>query len=44
MNKVLIIDDDRDNSELLQAYIKRFGINLIGALESAECFRKLLRE
>jgi DNA-binding response OmpR family regulator len=28
MTKVLIIDDDRKHSELLQAYFKRFGINL----------------
>ena len=44
MNKVLIIDDDRKHSELLQAYFKRFGINLICALESEEGFRKLRRE
>ena len=44
MNKVLIIDDDRKHSELLQAYFKRFGINLICALEAEEGFRKLRRE
>ena len=44
MNKVLIIDDDRKHSELLQTYFKRFGINLICALESEEGFRKLRRE
>ena len=44
MKKVLIIDDDRKHSELLQAYFKRFGINLICALEAEEGFRKLNRE
>ncbi len=44
MTKVLIIDDDRKHSELLQAYFKRFGINLVCALEAEEGFRKLNRE
>lgn len=44
MSKVLIIDDDRKHSELLQAYFKRFGINLVCALEAEEGFRKLNRE
>ena len=44
MDKVLIIDDDRKHSELLQAYCKRFGIKLICALEAEEGFRKLNRE
>jgi DNA-binding response OmpR family regulator len=44
MSKVLLIDDDRKHSELLQAYFKRFGINLICAGESVEGFKKLSRE
>lgn len=44
MNKVLIIDDDRKHSELLQTYFKRFGIKLICALEAEDGFRKLKRE
>ncbi len=44
MSKVLIIDDDRKHSELLQAYFKRFGIKLICALEAEDGFRKLNRE
>ena len=44
MAKVLIIDDDRKHSELLQAYFKRFGINLICAYDSVEGFKKLSRE
>lgn len=44
MTKVLIIDDDRKHSELLQAYFKRFGINLVCALDADEGFRKLHRE
>ena len=31
MAKVLLIDDDRKHSELLQAYFKRFGIKLVCA-------------
>ncbi|MEJ2299781.1 MAG: response regulator transcription factor [Woeseiaceae bacterium] len=44
MSKVLIIDDDRKHSELLQAYFKRFGLNLISALEAQDGLRKLNRE
>ena len=44
MSKVLIIDDDKKHSELLQAYFKRFGINLVCAYDAAEGFRKLTRE
>ena len=44
MLKVLIIDDDRKHSELLQAYFKRFGINLVCAYDSVEGFKKLARE
>ena len=29
MTKVLLIDDDRKHSELLQEYFKRFGIKLV---------------
>ncbi len=44
MSKVLIIDDDRKHSELLQAYFKRFGITLVCAFDASEGFRKLNRE
>jgi len=44
MTKVLIIDDDRKHSELLQAYFKRFGINLVCAFDADEGMRKLNRE
>jgi DNA-binding response OmpR family regulator len=44
MTKVLLIDDDRKHSDLLQAYFKRFGINLVCAYEAEEGFRKLNRE
>ena len=44
MTKVLIIDDDKKHSELLQEYFKRFGINLVCALDADEGFRKLNRE
>lgn len=44
MSKVLIIDDDRKHSDLLQAYFKRFGIQLVCAYDSIEGFRKLNRE
>jgi DNA-binding response OmpR family regulator len=44
MNKVLLIDDDKKHSELLQAYFKRFGINLLCAYDSDEGFKKLNRE
>ncbi len=41
MTKVLIIDDDRKHSELLQTYFKRFGITLVCAYDANEGFRKL---
>jgi len=44
MTKVLLIDDDKKHSELLQAYFKRFGINLLCAFEAEEGFKKLNRE
>lgn len=44
MNKVLIIDDDRKHSDLLQAYFKRFGINLLCALDAEQGFKMLRRE
>ena len=44
MTKVLIIDDDKKHSALLQAYFKRFGINLVCAYEAESGFRLLNRE
>ncbi len=44
MTKLLLIDDDRKHSELLQAYFKRFGINLVCAGDAEDGFRKLNRE
>jgi DNA-binding response OmpR family regulator len=44
MAKVLLIDDDRKHSELMQAYFKRYGINLVCAYDSVEGFKKLTRE
>jgi DNA-binding response OmpR family regulator len=44
MTKVLLIDDDRKHSELMQAYFKRHGINLSCAYDSVEGFKKLARE
>jgi len=44
MTKVLLIDDDKKHSDLLQAYFKRFGINLICAYEAVGGFRLLNRE
>ena len=44
MTKVLLIDDDKKHSELLQAYFKRFGINLSCAGDAAEGLKKLNRE
>ncbi len=41
MTKILIIDDDRKHSELLQAYFRRFGISLVCAYDADEGFRKL---
>jgi DNA-binding response OmpR family regulator len=43
MTKVLLIDDDKKHSELLQAYLKRHGINLVCAYDSVEGFKKLAR-
>ena len=44
MSKVLLIDDDRKHSELLQTYFKRFGINLVCAYDAQEGFKLLNRE
>lgn len=44
MAKVLLIDDDQKHSQLLQAYFKRFGIQLVCAADANEGFRKLSRE
>lgn len=44
MSKVLLIDDDKKHSDLLQAYFKRFGINLLCAGDAVEGFKKLNRE
>ncbi len=44
MTKVLLIDDDKKHSELLQAFFKRHGINLSCAGDANEGFRKLRRE
>jgi DNA-binding response OmpR family regulator len=44
MAKVLLIDDDRKHSELMQAYFKRFGIALVCAYDADEGFKKLSRE
>jgi DNA-binding response OmpR family regulator len=44
MSKVLLIDDDRKHSELMQAYFKRYGINLVCAFNAEEGFKKLARE
>ena len=44
MAKVLLIDDDRKHSALMQAYFKRYGINLLCAYDSVEGFKKLSRE
>jgi len=44
MAKVLIIDDDKKHSELLQAYFKRFGIKLSCAFDAEQGFKKLSRE
>src|SRR5210317_1718942 len=44
MTKVLLIDDDRKHSDLMQAYMKRFGINLICAFDSVDGFKQLARE
>jgi DNA-binding response OmpR family regulator len=44
MSKVLLIDDDKKHSELLQAYFKRYGIQLVCAENADEGFKKLTRE
>lgn len=44
MAKVLLIDDDRKHSDLMQAYFKRFGINLVCAYDSIDGLKKLFRE
>ena len=44
MTKVLLIDDDRKHSALMQAYFKRYGINLLCAFDAEEGFKKLARE
>jgi len=44
MSKVLLIDDDRKHSDLMQAYFKRYGINLVCAYDAEEGFKKLSRE
>jgi DNA-binding response OmpR family regulator len=44
MTKILIIDDDRKHSELLQRYLGRFGISLICAYDAEQGFRRLRSE
>ncbi|MGI9270849.1 MAG: response regulator transcription factor [Woeseiaceae bacterium] len=44
MAKVLLIDDDRKHSDLLQAYFKRFGVNLLCAGDATEGFKLMQRE
>jgi DNA-binding response OmpR family regulator len=44
MAKVLLIDDDLKHSQLLQAYFKRFGIQMLCAANATEGFRQLRRE
>ena len=44
MTKVLLIDDDRKHSDLMQAYFKRYGINLLCAYDSVQGFKLLARE
>jgi len=44
MTKILLIDDDQKHSQLLQAYFKRFGLNLSCAGDASEGFKKLRRE
>lgn len=43
MTRVLLIDDDRKHSQLLQAYLKQFGISLDCAYDAQEGMRKLAR-
>ena len=44
MKKVLLIDDDRKHSELMQAYFKRYGIKVVCAYNAEEGFKQLARE
>jgi DNA-binding response OmpR family regulator len=44
MAKVLLIDDDRKHSVLLQAYFKRHGINVICTFDSTEGLKRLARD
>lgn len=44
MTKVLLIDDDRKHSELMRAYFKRHGINLVCAYDSVRGLKELSRE
>lgn len=44
LTKVLLIDDDKQHSELLQAHFKRFGIHHVRACEAESGFRPLNRE
>ena len=44
MKKVLLIDDDRKHSELMQAYFKRYGIKVLCAYNAEEGFKQLARE
>ena len=44
MSKVLLIDEDRKHSDLMQAYFKRFGINLVCAYDAEQGVKKLARE
>jgi DNA-binding response OmpR family regulator len=44
MAKVLLIDDDRKHSQLMQAYFQRFGIHLVCAYDSDAGLKLLNRE
>lgn len=44
MTKVLLIDDDQKHSDLMQAYFKRYGINVSCAGDADSGLRKLKRE
>ncbi len=44
MATVLLIDDDRKHSQLMQAYFKRYGIRLVCAGDSVEGFARLAKE
>ncbi len=41
MSKVLLIDDDRKHSALLQSYFKRFGINVVCSFEANDGLKRL---